>query len=321
MSSNPAGSIGFSRYLEAKKRLDDRSLNPRVWEAFRRELPRPADVLDLGCGLGVTLERLFDAGLLRPGLSASTAGVTRYSGIDTDASLIALAASMLSKRIGFVLRDHSVTEPDIQGVRFHGAAPSGGLEVSLLIMDLFQLACQCSEPRRWDVIVAHAFLDLVDLEAALNALTGLAAGGALLYASLCFDDLTLFEPTIDAILDDQIVATYHRHMYGQQWGGGDGHTRTGRRLLSALVQRGIEVLEAGPSDWVIVPRHGKYPDDERLVLQYLLTHLGRVVAASGEIPTATVQQWIEARLSQVDRGELVYVAHQLDVLARLPAQA
>ena len=78
--SSPTDS-SFTRYLAAKKSLDDRSLNRHVWEALMRAVrirpdSSPLRVLEVGCGIGTMVERLLAWGLL-----------TRadYTGIDAEA--------------------------------------------------------------------------------------------------------------------------------------------------------------------------------------------------------------------------------------------
>ena len=62
---NP-GTADYHRYLAAKKSIDDRSLNPRVWDSLARALPRtrPTDVLELGAGIGSMVQRVIERGLL-----------------------------------------------------------------------------------------------------------------------------------------------------------------------------------------------------------------------------------------------------------------
>ena len=60
----------FPRYLAAKKSVDDRALNRRVWETLAQSLPAaspaPLRVLEVGAGIGTMLERLLESGLLLP---------------------------------------------------------------------------------------------------------------------------------------------------------------------------------------------------------------------------------------------------------------
>ena len=75
--------VDFARYLEAKEALDARSIHPRLWAAFCEHLSEVGQVLDIGCGLGATLDRLLTTDRLTP----STVSRIRYTGIDREAGL------------------------------------------------------------------------------------------------------------------------------------------------------------------------------------------------------------------------------------------
>jgi len=47
------------RYLESKRSIDDRALAPRVRDRFLAELPASPEILEAGCGTGVTVPRLL----------------------------------------------------------------------------------------------------------------------------------------------------------------------------------------------------------------------------------------------------------------------
>ncbi len=55
----------FSRYLTAKRTVDDRALNRQVWHTLRENLPRRnrLRVLEIGGGIGTMVERIADWGL------------------------------------------------------------------------------------------------------------------------------------------------------------------------------------------------------------------------------------------------------------------
>ena len=61
-----ADSIPFTSYLEAKKRIDDRSLNKRVLETLRISLPRRRmRVVEVGAGIGTMISRLIEWDVLK----------------------------------------------------------------------------------------------------------------------------------------------------------------------------------------------------------------------------------------------------------------
>ncbi len=270
----------FRRYLSAKRSLDDRSLNRRVWDRLIETIKgKPQHVLEVGCGIGTMIERLRD---WRLPIAAMTA-------IDSDAELIAEAASRL---------------PDCSS-----AAPTFEVEA----IDLFELAARERGRRSWDLVLAHAVLDVVD-PAAVPAMTSLARPGGLLYWTLIFNEGTSFQPEIEPELDERIVALYHREMYGS----GPGDSRAGRHLYHRLVSAGAEVLEMGSSDWMIFPRRDGYPADDAYVAHFIVNRIWEVLRDHPALPGATLRDWIRRRHAQIESSELVYMAHQLDVLARVP---
>ena len=77
----------FTRYLSAKKSVDDRALNQHVWQSLAAALPRatpeqPLQILEVGAGLGTTVERLYAGGMLTN---------ATYTAIDLEPTLIAEA--------------------------------------------------------------------------------------------------------------------------------------------------------------------------------------------------------------------------------------
>ena len=60
----------FTRYLAAKKSVDDRALNRHVWHSLAQAMSAavpdgPVQVLEIGAGIGTMVERLVEWGLLR----------------------------------------------------------------------------------------------------------------------------------------------------------------------------------------------------------------------------------------------------------------
>ena len=82
----------FTRYLTAKKSVDDRALNQHVWQSLAAALPRatpekPLQILEVGAGLGTMVERLFAGGMLTH---------ATYTAIDLEPTLVAEARRRLS---------------------------------------------------------------------------------------------------------------------------------------------------------------------------------------------------------------------------------
>ena len=146
-----------------------------------------------------------------------------------------------------------------------------------------------------------ALLDIVELAPAVNHLVSLARSGGLLYFPITFDGETIFEPAHED--DDEILSRYHQSM------NGPGNSRTGSRLFHALSAEPVEVLEMGSSDWIVRPESGRYPADEAFFLEFVI---GMVERTLGD----DARSWVTERRRQIEDGQLLYIAHQIDCLAR-----
>ncbi len=96
-----------------------------------------------------------------------------------------------------------------------------------------------------------------------------------------------------------------------------GDSQTGRHLFALLKAAGSDLLAAGSSDWVVYPRGGEYPEDEAYFLHYIVRTVHRALAGHPELHGQRFGAWINQRHRQIDREELVYIAHQLDFVGRL----
>lgn len=278
----PPSDYSFRQYLAAKRSLDDRSLNRPVWDKLMQTIGgEPQRVLEIGCGIGTMIDRLREWELPIASLTA----------VDADPDLIAEAAGRLPA----------------------GTNDSPAFEVEAI--DLFELAARERGGRRWDLVIAHAILDVVD-PGAVSAMMSLARPDGLLYWTLTFNEGTIFQPEIEPELDERIVRLYHREMYGS----GPGDSRAGRRLFHRLRSAGAEVLEMGSSDWVIFPCQDGYRVGEAYVAHFIVNRIWEVLHGHPAIPERDLRAWIHRRHAQIEAAELVYMAHQLDLLARVPGR-
>jgi SAM-dependent methyltransferase len=297
----------FIRYLAAKKGLDDRSLNRHVWDHLvrlvgDRQGASPLRVLEVGCGIGTMLERLLDWGLLTR---------AAYTGIDVEAEFIRAAAGRF--RGYAAARQASLTlEPG--GAMFF-STPAQEVRVTLETADLFDFLDRAPGKSAWDLLVAHAVLDLIDLHTALPRLLSLLAPGGLFYFTLNFDGVTSLEPPIDPDLDALIETLYHLTMDTRQCRGlTSGSSRTGRRLFGRLKEAGARVVAAGSSDWVVWPGPDDYFGDEASFLHSIIDTIDRALRNHPELDRGRFQAWIAQRHRQIEAQELTYIAHQLDFL-------
>ena len=322
------------RYLDAKASVDDRAFSRRVRDRLLAALPAAPTVFDAACGTGVALDRLREWGV-EP---------AAYHGVDTASELIGVARDRYSgSNVGFATGDaiaaaervatgdsvatrdsavagDSVTTGDSVGV---GDEPVGDVNEPVTAPNL---------------IVAGCFLDLVPVEAALDAFTAAAAPGGLVYAPFSFDGTTEFTPAHRA--DDLVTEIFHAQIDAH-----DGRdSGAGRAAVDYCRRADGRLLAVDAADWVVRPTaDGEYPNDERYFLATILGYVADALfvdggdghtapdagdAAENWEPTAgataaladsdqtvaDLRDWLQTRRRQLADGELVYLAHQLDVL-------
>jgi SAM-dependent methyltransferase len=279
-----------------------------VWRAFASILEpgraeRPLRLLEVGAGIG---------GMLGRTLERIDLGRAEYYAVDSEPAHLPEAA----RRLQAWAAQHTAVWSPLRENHWRVETADARLDIHWVTASLFD---QVLPDGPFDIVLAHAFLDLVDLDRALPRLLGRLRPGGVFYFSLNFDGLTAFLPEIDPTLDQAIVDAYHATMDARRDGVfPSGDSRTGRRLLWELPRHGTEVLAAGASDWIVFPRDGTYPEGEALFLHAILD---MVETALHESPAASADQlsaWIARRRRQVEDGQLVFIAHQLDVLGRRP---
>lgn len=297
----------FRRYLDAKRTVDERALDRRVEERLQdglAEASSPLRILEVGSGIGATIERI----LTLDGLPDRV----RYTAVDVDPELVSSARERLhdrSERRPFEVHERDQTlVADTDGSR---------IVIDLRARDVFEFLEDAD--REWDILVGQAFLDLTDVRSALGTLCGAVTAGGLLYFPITFDGETILEPTIDPALDERIDRRYHTHMEtGDDTEDAGGDSRAGRHLLTALPAIGGSVVAAGSSDWVVVPDADGYPADEAYFLHHIVEMIRDALSDDPELESERFDEWIERRHRQIEDGQLVYIAHQLDVLGRSP---
>jgi SAM-dependent methyltransferase len=303
-----AHEYSFLQYLSAKKSIDDRSLHPRVWDRLISSLPESQRlrVLELGMGIGTMLERLVACG----GMSFA-----EYTGIDAVEENVLEARRRLPSWANSL--GYSVEERPAEG---HVAIRRGDLAITadFQAVDLAAFLAHESDRRAWDLLLANAFLDLVDVPSTVPSLLSLLAPGGLFHFSINFDGLTSFQPELEPDLDREIERLYHGTMDRRIVDGRrSGESRTGRHLFAHLTRAGASILDIGASDWVVFPRGGTYREEEEYFLRFILSTIHSALRGHPELDAGRLEAWIAARRQQIDRGELFYLAHQLDYLGQV----
>ncbi len=307
----------FQRYLAAKKSVDDRALNQHVWDTLHillqetvAKTDRSLKVVEIGGGIGTMLERLLARDLLTD---------ATYTVVDASAENIAEAKVRLpawSADAGFDVQWDGATLRIDRAVT--ATRPAVTLRVDLIQADCFLFAAQPAEQGRADLLIAHALLDLFALPAALSKLCLLLRPSGMIYTTINFDGNTILQPEIERTFDDQIEAAYHATMDARITDGlPSGDSRTGRHLFGHLQDAGLTILAAGSSDWVVFGGATGYPVDEAYFLHFIIETMAGALASDPSLDQAYFGQWIQKRHAQIERGVLVYIAHQLDFLAQL----
>jgi SAM-dependent methyltransferase len=270
----------FIRYLTAKKTIDDRSLNAHVWQHFVSQLNESIQprILELGAGIGTMAQRLIERGVLRH---------AHYTLLDEQTALMDHARARLSD------------------------APSD-VSFEFVAHDARAFLRACA-PQSFDALIAHAFIDLFDLSEIVPLMLRALKPGGVFYLTINFDGATIFEPTLDAALDAQIEQAYHATMDERTIGGKpSGDSRSGRHLFAHLQNAGTTILASGSSDWVVFPSRRRYADDDAFFLRCILGFFDESLSQSARLDQNRFMQWLTQRHQQIERGELIYIAHQLD---------
>ena len=287
----------FPHYLLSKQSVDDRALNKDVVNALRIHMaPEPVSVIEVGAGIGTMLKRLIEWRVVCAG---------EYVMVDEMAENIEYArgwiphwaaeAGLSVERTGenrLLLRDQTRE-----------------IRIRLECTDVFDFTQRNKSPA--DLLIAHAFLDLLPMPESLEELFSLTKG--LAWLTINFDGMSALEPVVDRALDATLERLYHESMDRRPTGG---DSQSGRHLFGHLQCLGADVLAAGASDWVVYAKDGNYTADEKYFLQFILHFFESSLRGCDGLEAGTFERWLAKRHEQVECGELVYIAHQMDFLVR-----
>ena len=270
--------IDHAAYLDAKRGLDDRSLNRDVLRAFADALPPEPTVLEVGAGTGTMVQRLHEWGVINAG---------RWVAVDTHEGAIRAGRKRIASH-----PDGSVDESAGGG----GATVRlGEFTIDFRVADAFEYAASTDES--FDAVVGCAFFDVVD---AAPAVERLGAVAPLAYAPITYDGETTLSPADPG--DEAVFDAYHRHMRAYRPGGPEGS--------AALARAAESIVADGPSPWVIEP---PYDTDDETVLAHLLDTIETSVGETGH----DAGDWASRRRATMAAGDLTYRARNRDLLVRL----
>lgn len=296
------------KYLASKKAVDDESLNREVWNALDKRLKSMKSdgafqILEIGAGIGSMIERAVEWNLLP--------SETSYTAVEIDEGKVETGKKKLQNFAEE--RDYCVKQNKDDIIL---KKSSKRFTINFKKADAFEVVDE--NPKRYNLLIAHAFLDLVDLDKALPKLLSALEEDGLFYFPITFDGVTTFRPHLDNSLESKIERVYHGDMDNKnQKGIMGGSSITGRRLMEELLSFNYEIIRAGSSDWIVYPGKGGYGDDLAYFLHHIVHLVMKCVERSEETLAGEVQNWAEIRHRQIENEELIYIAHQLDILGKV----
>ncbi|MCX7707120.1 MAG: class I SAM-dependent methyltransferase [Anaerolineae bacterium] len=331
----------FQRYLAAKVTVDDRALNRHVWDRLvaalpdQRRLGRPLRVLEVGAGIGTMIERFLTwlphRDIIYTALDALPENIAEAHrrlpawavahGLTVERDAGGRLRLGLPRKVTDIGSGRSELPAQTRASSASGVSGGYQAEIELVTADLFDFVVTQTDRPPYDLLIAHAFLDLVNIPATLPQLFAQLGPHGLFYFTLVFDGVTAFEPAIDRSFDDHVEALYHRTMDERIAAGmPSGDSRSGRHLFGHLAATGAGLLAAGASDWVVYPANGGYEADEAYFLHFIIHTVASALTGHPALDPDRFGRWIEQRHAQIEAGQLVYIAHQLDFLGRRPVE-
>lgn len=287
----------FPRYLLSKQSVDDRALNKDVLNALKTHLPqKPLRIIEVGGGIGTMIKRLTNWDVVC---------TAEYVLVDEMSENIEYAQAWIpqwAEETGLSVERSAENQMRVFDL-------TRDIRIQLGRADVFDFIQNNNTPA--DLLIAHAFLDLLPMPESLTKLLTLTNG--LAWLTLNFDGVTTLEPVINIALDEHIERLYHKTMDERHTGGS---SKSGRYLFSHLQHAGADILAAGASDWVVYGVDGNYPQDEAYFLHFILHFFEESLKGNPELDEAVFADWLKKRHEQSERGELVYVAHQMDFLVK-----
>lgn len=305
--------MATASYLAAKRTVDDRALSNRVLGRVGTTLKDQAgdqlSCLELGAGRGDMPIRLLEGGVL------PEKGTVVYEAIERQPELVAT----LPDRVARWAADH----PTARVLEEGADADVGTVTVEhadrRLVLTARRADAHEALDRAADVdlIVAKAFLDLVDPGTIVPAMLARLAPGGLAYCPGTFEADTTFLPRLGPI-DAAVVSAYHATMDER---AGGGASRAATETIEAVIEAGGSLEAVAGADWVVRPVDGAYPAREAAFLRTIVDGVRRAIEAHPTIdfdpPRAasmSLETWTERRQAQRRQGALVFLARHLDLL-------
>jgi hypothetical protein len=300
----------YERYLSAKRTVDDRALYRGACEEVRKHLAqvrtRPWQIIEVGGGIGTMVARLVDWQLL---------GRAEYLIVDESAELLAHARHWLAD---WAAARGASCEAGADGLVIQNRGVD--LRVRLHHSDVQTFLDREGSPTKADLLIANAFLDLVDLSATLPALLAQLSDDGMYWFTINYDGETIFLP--EHRLDAELLRVYNHSMDERRRGDRlAGDSKTGRHLFQHLKKLGASPTAVGASDWVVHSTGTTYQADEAYFLRHIVNTVDAEMQRHPQVAASDRIEWSRLRHAQIARGELVYIAHQLDFVGKASSTA
>lgn len=317
----------YSNFLDAKYLLDKKYMSSRIWKNLKSEIKSCSKNNDLH------LERILEVGMgtgtLAGHLSRNRITCDEFHGIDIRSSLIDHARERRTKENIF---SKVCKNPKFHNLSVYDVATPRIINKTQITKKAF------NEP--FDLIIAVSLAEHVNKEKMLTSLNKLLNPGGLILLSINYDGLTCFEPVSDYDEEYFIMENFNnRSIKGQVYDGNvGGDPYCGRHLWGKLVDCGYEPLILDSEDWFIVPQISKSRKYSRLEVSFLKSVINEIYDANvdeniyrkaiagkkfgklSEKPTRkeieVIKSWKDRRNKQIDDGELLYICHNIGVLAK-----
>ena len=344
--------MDYVRYLRSKKTIDDRALNEKVFSDFVQRinqsstnLSRELRFIEVGAGVGAMFIRLF-----KRTNGFQNLPTVQYILIDIKRDvLVAAYEDILSQCVNVSTKITSNRNDDVQSLksikpdddntsnihlRSNGQQNdsyiktlqvTNSITVNFVQADAIPFLIQ--NQLQYDVLVAAAVLDIWDLQYAIETLLGAINKNSPIqafYFPINFDGVTDFFPNTSegAAYDSKVENMFHSAMGKRTICGKEIMAcHTGRRLLPLLQSCDVNIRSIGGSSWIVLPEKQKYPGDEgyflNCILQILETEGKSFLCKSSEEDKQAFERYMKHRRNQIVKGELFYVAHNIDVFGCL----
>jgi hypothetical protein len=192
------------------------------------------------------------------------------------------------------------------------------ISVEFEAVDVLDYVEQKNNWNNYDLLIAHAFMDLVAIPRLLPRLFHLLNQEGLFYLAINYDGLTILEPPIDSDLDRLVIELYHETMNERMTDGlPSGDSQAGRHLFNHIRKAGGRILSAGSSDWVVYAGENGFTEDETYFLHFIIHTISTALQNHPRLNLQAFERWINTRHFQVDSSDLVYIAHQMDFLGKI----